>query len=88
MTSATQVVRSVDNHIPHSIGKDRLFVIAVHRHDIASARSRLKTVLAHEVLDLRVIDHRSLPTKRSSTATNRAPADLSGPRGPLQSLTH
>ena len=51
-----QPVRTVDDHVFRPIGEDRLVVIAVGRCDIASADSRLQTVLAHEAFDLLVID--------------------------------
>ena len=55
-----QPVGSVDDHVFGSIGEDRLVVIAVGRCDIASADSRLQTVLAHKAFNLLVIDDPAL----------------------------
>ena len=55
-----QLVGSVDNDVCGPIGEDRLVVIAVGRCDIASADSRLQSVLAHEAFDLLVIDEHAL----------------------------
>jgi hypothetical protein len=54
---------AVDDHILRPIGVDRQFVIAVRDRDVAVARSRLKTVLAHQALDLLVFDDRPLLSK-------------------------
>ena len=57
------MVGAVENYVLHPIGEDRLVVIAVRRRHVTTTGSRLKIVLAHQALDLLMINDDALLPK-------------------------